>query len=836
MNSLNCKYLFSFLGILLFSYNIGSSQISESFAFPADDMTLTTDTIDGVVYCNVAYTDSYNHGETAHPSLPIKYYTFSVPYNATNITIYANVLDYNLISSPTKVYPMQAPQPSNGSASLDFTLPDSTIYNTNAFYPSQLAKIVDDGYFKGDNHVVTIAVCPIQYNPISNNLKVNNEIVLNISYSLVNGSNLPMSVLSRNSETLRNDGINSTESFVYNPTSVSGFAAPFTPPITPLTTECLPMYQYCIITSQELAPAFERLVAFKKNKGYDAGIVCMEDIIACENYENGDTISGINDNAGKLRAFLSDAFKNGTEFVLLGGKEPHVPIRYGHDGIGYSYNSAYKTIPTDLYFADLNGNWNEDNDIFYGETKQDSIDYNYELIVGRLLCKNQEEVNNYIDKLLIYELNPGNGNYDYLERCFYTFASSMIGTDTTYDCPVDNNKHNAIEYIRHMSMPIFENQTIIHQNGNYPTGPNIISMLNATPQGYISFHGHGCPNNLTLTDYGTSYQCNISHAICALDDECYYVEDVEGDGLDCLSNRFFPSISYSMSCTLMPFDIYTDNDTTYNVTYNFGESFTLGKNYGGVAFLGNTRNGWISYSTLLEGIFLKQIFDNKEYCIGRAEAKSKQYYTSDKYIRLSHNLLGDPEFEIWTDIPVKYTDADININRNNQGISVSGSCLEGAKIVVLNTNGDILNGVGKAVGSTTFSASPNSHVVIYRHNMIPYLAPLMIQNETINVPWHYFTSSVNIGSNADSNRASGAVIFDYNANCKIDASEDVTLGPNLTLKSGATLTIRTKGNININGCTLKSGATLNLEGQTINIENNINAEANSNFNFTLIQD
>ena len=828
MKTLNFKSLFMVLGILIFSYSISNGQIHESFAFPADDMTLTTDTIDGIVYCNVSYYDSYCNGETGHPSLPVKYYTFSVPYNATNISVSTDVLDTNIILAPAKVFPMQEPQPADGSATIDFTLPNNEIYNTNAFYPSQLAKIVDDGYFKGDNHVVTIAVYPIQYNPISNNLKVNNEIVLNISYSLVNESNLPLSVLSRNIETLREEGINNTKSFVYNPASVSGFAAPFTPPITPLTTECLPMYQYCIITSRELAPAFERLVAFKKNKGYDAGIVCMEDIIACENYADGDIISGINDEAGKLRAFLSDAFKNGTEFVLLGGKEPHVPIRYGHDGIGSSFNSAYQFIPTDLYFADLNGNWNVDNDIFYGETKQDSIDYNYELIVGRLLCKNLEEVNNYIDKLLTYELNPGNGNYDYLEHCLYTFSNSMIGSNNTYYCPVDNNKHNAVDYIRHMSMPIFENQTIITQNGNYPSGTEVISLLNSSPQGFISFHGHGIPNNVCLTDKGS--QCDTNHAICALDDECYYVFETAGDGLDNMTNRYYPNISYSMSCTLMPYDIYSN----YNVSYNFGESFTLGKNYGGVAFLGNTRMGWIPPSIDLEGIFLNQILNGK-YCIGLAEAESKKIYKAYNYVRLSHNLLGDPEFEIWTGIPVKYTDADIEISRNNQGISVSGSCLEGAKIVVLNTNGDILNGVGKAVGSTTFSASPNSHVVIYRHNMIPYLAPIVIQNETINNPWHYFASSVNIGSNADPNRESGNVIFDYNSNCIIDASEDVILGPGLTLNSGAKLTIRSKGKITINRCTIKTGATLNLEGQSIEIKNNINCETNSNFNFNLIE-
>ena len=818
MKTLNFKSLFMVLGILIFSYSISNGQIHESFAFPADDMTLTTDTFDGVEYCNVSYCDTYSYGEIGHPSLPVKYYTFSVPYNATNISVSTDVLDTNIILAPAKVFPMQEPQPADGSATIDFTLPNNEIYNTNAFYPSQLAKIVDDGYFKGDNHVVTIAVYPIQYNPISNNLKVNNEIVLNISYSLVNESNLPLSVLSRNSETLREEGINNTKSFVYNPASVSGIAAPFTPPITPLTTECLPMYQYCIITSRELAPAFERLVAFKKNKGYDAGIVCMEDIIACENYADGDIISGINDEAGKLRAFLSDAFKNGTEFVLLGGKEPHVPIRYGHGTHGSSNMEAHEIIPSDLYFADLNGNWDYDNDNYYGEIFSDKIDYHTEINVGRLLCKNTNEVNNYIDKLIKHDFNPGNGDYSYLNRALHAFSNFAM----TY-----GNQH-----IKSTIQNIYSEYTSILQDGAYPTGADLIAALNQTKPYFIGFHSHGSPEGILLTD--NSYSPNIpAYGINALDNERFYLEEESGNGLDCMTNSNYPGIMYCVSCTTMPFDVYTNCDTTYSTTLNFGESYTLGKDYGGVAFLGYTRDAHIMCSRDIENDFLKEV-KNGNTIIN--SAKNASLNKSQMYaLKLGHNLLGDPSIDIWTGIPVKYTDADIEISRNDQGISVSGSCLEGAKIVVLNTNGDIMNGIGKAVGSTSFSASPNSHVVIYRHNMIPYLAPIVIQNETINNPWHYFASSVNIGSNADPNRESGNVIFDYNANCIIDASEDVILGPSLTLNSGAELTIRTKGKITINRCTIKSGATLNLEGQSIEIKNNINCETNSNFNFNLIQ-
>ena len=36
----------------------------------------------------------------------------------------------------------------------------------------------------GDNHVVTVAIQPIQYNPVSNTLKVNNEVLINTTISI----------------------------------------------------------------------------------------------------------------------------------------------------------------------------------------------------------------------------------------------------------------------------------------------------------------------------------------------------------------------------------------------------------------------------------------------------------------------------------------------------------------------------------------------------------------------------------------------------------------------------------------------------------------------------
>lgn len=814
------RFILLILTTTILSQNLCFGQISESFAYPADDMTLTTDTIDGVVYCNVAYSETYNNGETAQPSLPVKYYTFSIPYNATNLSVSADILDTNIISTPAVVFPMQAPQPTNGMETNDFTLPDNTIYNTNAYFPSNITKIVDEGYYLGDNHVITVAVYPIQYNPVANSLKVNNEIYLNISYTLANNNNLPTSIVSRDNIDLRNEGINHTKSFVFNPSSVESYAKPYSPSIAPYTVEPLPMYQYCIVTSRELAPAFERLVALKKQKGYDAGIVCMEDILACDNYKPNNLTSEIKDNAGSLRTYLKDAFKYGTEYVLLGGKEPHVPIRYGYSEIDDSINPLTYYIPSDLYFRDLNSDWDYNNNSTYGEPT-DSLDYFSELYIGRLLCKNSIEVNNYIDKLIKHDINPGDGNYSYLNRALYTYSIT-----NAYN-------RNSVESV---ITDIYPNYYEITQKDCFPTGAYVISKINQFQPYFMSFHNHGNPEGIQLTDI-VPFSKHV-YGINAIDNEEAHHEKEYGNSLDNINNLKWPGIMYSTSCTTMPFDKYAISDKIANLSINFGESYILGKNYGGVAYLGNTRNGFISTSSFLEKHFLIEL-KNGNTIISHAMYSSLSKTSLGRYLHylnLSHNLLGDPSIDIWTDIPVKYTDADIDILRNDQGIIVSGSCLDGAKIVAHDTNGGFLSKIGSANNGTYFSNSPNSHVVIYRHNMIPYFAPICIQNETINSSQYLFANTVNIGMNADSNRTSGYVIFDSNADWTIEASEDVILGSGLILNPGASLTIKTKGNITISGCNIKAGASLILEGKGIDIGTGFNAEANSIFKFNILKD
>ena len=168
-------------------------------------------------------------------------------------------------------------------------------------------------------------------------------------------------------------------------------------------------YQFVIVTTNTLKPYFNDFVDWKRKKGFNIGVVTTDDIFI--NY-SGDLISGIYDDAGKIRQYLYDGWNGGTMFALLAGDYNTVPIRKGNTSNNEPGEVA--AVPADLYFADFNGDWDVDGDVYYGEKDEDNVDYYNEIYISRLLCNNNDasKISNWVKKVLLYEKNPGNGDYD----------------------------------------------------------------------------------------------------------------------------------------------------------------------------------------------------------------------------------------------------------------------------------------------------------------------------------------------------------------------------------------------------------------------------------------
>ncbi len=122
------------------------------------------------------------------------------------------------------------------------------------------------------------------------------------------------------------------------------------------------------------------------------------------------------DRAERIRRFIVEAYaKWGISGAFLVGDIDELPVRFRFGAMAIP---TYSEVPTDLYFASLDGDWNENGNRYFGE--QDGDDYFPEIFVGRFQPEDTIEVLGYIEKLRAHRrgLEP-----DFARRWLFACAS-----------------------------------------------------------------------------------------------------------------------------------------------------------------------------------------------------------------------------------------------------------------------------------------------------------------------------------------------------------------------------------------------------------------------------
>ncbi len=767
------------------------NTIIHNATYDFSNLTIGTDTLGGVTYATISYGDLFNGGVPGAPSLPIDYIRFSVPWNATNFTVSTLLRNNSTDNIHRLVYPCQAPRMMNDTTPVTITLPDSAYYYSNAYYPSQNAWIVDEGFLAGENHIVTVAVMPVSFkhsgtgNLAIDMLKKSQTVKLTLSYQL--SDSLPMYPIVRQDSVLRQEGYALTQSMVVNPTSVETYAPveikldsmefiipnsgdglnggptphinPDDPPIYNDSINShmggelqIAKFPYLIVTTPELFHSVRRIAALKRQKGYGVKVVTIGDVLNSTEAGQGDVINHeliYADDAGKLRQYLKCCYSaHGTEYVLLAGNEiPYrtVPHTYTEPNLDFE-------LISDLYYSDLNKNW----------TSED-IEYHPELYVGRILSHSGEQIDNFTDKLLRYELYPGHGDYSYLRKAFHSRGREFTG-DGVYPSVINELKD------------IFPYQTIINDTtrsvSKHPKGSDIINSLNSNRVGFASIFNHSDSTRMRVYGRdidGTDYFIYANSPI------------QQGDGLNCLTNKQYPMIFYAPTCATIPFD--------YAGGMCFGEVFTTGKDYGGPVYIGYTRKICNLGATPIFKLFAQKIKEGY-YKLGVADALSKGVFRWDITHNeiISHAYLGDPELEIWTDLPQQYS--NISITRNDNEIIISGIDTDSTIVAIYNNDGEVRQITTNSLNTNiTFNANPNSTIMLYKHNYIPFIAPLVLQNVSMSHSQYVIATDVVAGNSVDSNRTPGKVTVKNGVEYEIEASGTVTLQDGFSVEKGATFAV-----------------------------------------------
>ena len=756
----NTTILLCALAALLPTPLMAGTAITYTATYDFGRLSIGTVTLGGATYTTVHYDGMFNVGVPGHPSLPVDYIRFSVPYNATSFSVTVN----NHKVTPTAVEHMVYPcQEHSGAHSV--TVPDSSIYFSESFYPVQSAWVEGESMLAGENHIVTVAVMPVSYRrnvggaPGTGVLSKSPSVTLTLSYEL--SDTLSLYPVTRHDNVLRNKGFDNARSMVVNPDDVASNSCPL--PSVGTLRDIEPPYPdsdavdpltYLIVATPESLHPMRRLAALKRQKGISVKIVTVSEAVTDSLAGQGDAllIDGqpylmFTDDAGKLKQYLRmNYYYNGTEYVLLAGAGVPYRVREG--------------TQTDLYFSELNGDW-------YAGTYTDN---GGELSVGRLLGTSKQQFDSYTDKLLRYELNPGNGDLSYLKRAMVTEGVNYCtdsGTprlsDTFTTVTVVNEDEYDTEY----------------------TGCDVLDLVRTGHYGLMTSFNDAFPTGIRVFDEYDSYDSHYIWAVDTVKVSPGVDDDETGNGLNLMDNKVYPMVYFSYQGQTMP---YSDVPG-YGSCINYGESFTMGKDYGGPAYVGLTKNiTGNNQGGVFANVFLSNLL-GVQSVLGEKliQTKAMMSSTSHEDIILASNLLGDPALEMWTGQPQRYS--GVTVSRTDNSVSVSGIPSGTTKVAYHSNDGTTGIHTCSSSSITMSDVSPNSAIMLYRHDYIPYVAPLVLQNTDLVNSQYVFADKVDAGYAVDSGRTQGDVNVKSGADYEIEASGEVILGGGFNVERGASFSV-----------------------------------------------
>ena len=186
-------------------------------------------------------------------------------------------------------------------------------------------------------------------------------------------------------------------------------------------------YDMAIIAPRKFSTRIQPLIDHKNSHGIQTVLKTTEDIY--NEYEG-------RDKPEQIKYFIKDAIESwNISYVLLVGGLKHyiwnnprdtinygekywyVPVRYSNLVEPSNYNWYDPGFISDLYYADIydnNGNfssWDTDDNGIFGEWnlrdgtshEKDILDLYPDVCVGRLACRNKNEVKVVVDKIITYE-------------------------------------------------------------------------------------------------------------------------------------------------------------------------------------------------------------------------------------------------------------------------------------------------------------------------------------------------------------------------------------------------------------------------------------------------
>ena len=366
--------------------------------------------------------------EAGDPAMPVKMIQLLLPpkkevshINVIGTPITVKLENIDLKEKP--IFPQQQSVPIGSDQPQQFTI-NSNIYSTDALYPAARYSNYQVGYSHGYS-ILSFAMNPVQYNPVQGTLVYYQKMTVSITLKNANNANQFFSNNPADEAYVK--------TLVSNPEIANRYKNVGSPTFEYPGGLCNPAqnYDYVIITTTQnglddwdtsgsTPYNWDSLIAQHNGDGLTSTVVTVQDINACSDYYGSNPF---NDTQAHIREFCKDAYADWeTSYILIAGDSNYIPARLMSSG-------GESNVDSDLYWSNLDNDFNNDHDSQWGEEGDTGFDLYSELFVGRITCDVPQDVSNWLTKSFYY---ADSAEWDYLDN------AAFYGGNTGWSCQGDD--------------------------------------------------------------------------------------------------------------------------------------------------------------------------------------------------------------------------------------------------------------------------------------------------------------------------------------------------------------------------------------------------------------
>ena len=582
--------------------------------------------IDENSYNRVIMSDVSCGGNIGYPSLPQKEVKILLPLSSKLIDIDVSPGEKVFLGSGFFIEPVVEPVPILSADLNKISINIEDVYVSENIFPENLFNTVGTYNFRG-YEILVLSLNPVQYIPATGELYYFKDLTINVKTALKNEINL----LYRGLASDKNEVIKKVD----NPYIIDELET--------RSSSSQENYDMLIITTKDLKSGFEPLKDAHDSEGIKTIIKTLNDIRLIPSKVTTEDI----------RNYIRDFYRQyGIQYVLIGGDANVVPAK--QLWVQAWSGGDTTTMPSDLYYACLDGTYNFDGDEYWGEPKDGDdgkdVDLFAEVYVGRACAGNTIEVNNFVNKTLEYLSNGGYSGGKVLMAGEYLWSNPDTWGDDYMEELIDGSNANMYTTVG-IPSDLYDIDKLYDRDwpeDGWPTS----EIVNRTNNGVriINHLGHA----------------SYSYCLKMINEDIFYLTNPE------------PLFFYSQGCMAGGFDDPHGNDC-------IAEYLTVKTEDAAFAGIMNARYGWgviggtDGASQRYHREFWDAVFGEDITEIGKANQDSKE----DNIYRITHacmrwcyyqlNLFGDPSLSFFSnennppakpELPSGSTSGKINIEYN----------------------------------------------------------------------------------------------------------------------------------------------------------------------------